>query len=134
MSDGFYEWRRARRKASRQPYLIRRVNGEPMGFAGLWETWMDATGGEIDTACIITTKANRLMSNVHERMPVILPREAFSLWLDTDRVDPATAVALLTPAPESALELVPIGTAVNRFANDDATVQAAVGEALRAGR
>ena len=134
ISDGFYEWRRAAEKGLRQPYLIRRVNGEPMGFAGLWETWMDATGGEIDTACIITTTANRLMSNVHERMPAILPREAFSLWLDTDRVDPATAVALLTPAPESALELVPIGTAVNRFANDDASVQAAVGEKVRAGR
>ena len=102
-----------------------------MGLAGLYETWSDATGGEIDTACIITTAANRLMSNVHERMPAILPREAFSLWLDTDAVDVATAIALLAPAPESALELVPIGTGVNRFANDDATVQTPVGETLR---
>ena len=80
-----------------------------MGLAGLWETWSDATGGEIDTACIITTGANQLMSNVHERMPAILPREAFSLWLDTDGVDPAAAIELLTRAPETALELVPIG-------------------------
>ncbi len=132
ISDGFYEWRRVSEKGPKQPYLIRRVNGEPMGFAGLWETWSDATGGEIDTACIITTTANRLMSYVHERMPAILPREDFSLWLDTDGVDPARAIALLTPAPESALELVPIGTGINRFVNDDATVQAAMGELVRA--
>jgi len=132
IADGFYEWRRVSEKGPKQPYLIRRIDGEPMGFAGLYETWSDPTGGEIDTACIVTTTANQLMSNVHDRMPVILPREAFSLWLDTDRVDPATAVELLTPAPARALELVPIGPQVNRFANDDPTVQAASGETLRA--
>jgi putative SOS response-associated peptidase YedK len=131
IADGFYEWRRVSEKGPKQPYLIRRIDGEPMGFAGLYETWSDPTGGEIDTACIVTTRANQLMSNVHDRMPVILPREAFSLWLDTDRVDPATAVELLTPAPERALELVPIGTAVNRFENDAAALQAPVGKALR---
>jgi putative SOS response-associated peptidase YedK len=132
ISDGFYEWRRVAEKGPKQPYLIRRMDGEPMGLAGLWETWSDPTGGEIDTACIITTGANQLMSYVHERMPAILPREAFSPWLDTDGVDPATAVELLTPAPEGALELVPIGPQVNRFANDDATVQAALGATVRA--
>jgi putative SOS response-associated peptidase YedK len=131
ISDGFYEWRRVSEKGPKQPYLIRRVNGEPMGLAGLWETWSDPTGGEIDTACIITTGANQLMSNVRERMPAILPRGAFSLWLDTDGVDPATAVELLTPADEGALELVPIGTGINRAENDEAAVQAPVGEALR---
>jgi putative SOS response-associated peptidase YedK len=132
IADGFYEWRRVSERGPKQPYLIRSVDGEPMGFAGLYETWSDATGGEIDTACIVTTTANRLMSSVHDRMPVILPREAFSLWLDTDGVDPATAVELLTPAPEGALELVPIGTAVNRAENDEPAVQAASGETLRA--
>jgi putative SOS response-associated peptidase YedK len=132
ISDGFYEWRRVSENQPKQPYLIRRVDGEPMGLAGLWETWCDATGGEIDTACIVTTTANRLMSNVHDRMPAILPPESFPLWLDVDGFDPATAVALLRPAPERALELVPIGTAVNRFANDDEAVQTAVGEPLRA--
>jgi putative SOS response-associated peptidase YedK len=131
ISDGFYEWRRISEKGPKQPYLIRRVNGEPMGFAGLYETWSDATGGEIDTACIVTTTANRLMSSVHDRMPVILPQEAFSLWLDTDGVGPASAVELLTPAAEGALELVPIGTGVNRAENDAAAVQTPVGEALR---
>ena len=132
IADGFYEWRRVTEKGPKQPYLIRRVNGEPMGFAGLYETWSDPTGGEIDTACIVTTKANHLMASVHDRMPVILPREAFPLWLDSDEVDAGTATALLRPAPDSALELIPIGTGVNRVANDDASLQAPIGAALRA--
>ena len=132
IADGFYEWRRVAEKGPKQPYLIRRVNREPMGFAGLFETWSDPTGGEIDTACIVTTKANHLMASVHDRMPVILPREAFPLWLDSDRVEAATATALLRPAPEGALELIPIGTGVNRVANDDPSLQAPTGAILRA--
>ena len=131
ISDGFYEWRRTSASGPKQPYLVRRVNDEPMGFAGPYETWSDPTGGEIDTACIITTSANRLMSSVHDRMPVILPREAFQAWLDVDGVDGETATALLKPAPENAIELIPIGTGVNHFANDDASVQTPVGEAIR---
>ena len=132
IADGFYEWRRVSEKGPKQPYLIRSVSGEPIGLAGLWETWSDPTGGEIDTACIVTTTANRLMSSIHDRMPVVLSREAFSPWLDADGVDTARAIALLRPAPDSALELVPIGSGVNRFENDDATVQAAVGRTVRA--
>jgi putative SOS response-associated peptidase YedK len=96
------------------------------------ETWSDPSGGEIDTACIITITANRLMTRVHDRMPAILSPEAFSLWLDNDGVEARTATALLRPAPEPALELIPIGPAVNRTANDDAAVQAPIGEAIRA--
>ncbi len=136
IADGFYEWRRealgAPRGAAKAPYLIRRVDRAPFGFAGLMETWSDPNGGEIDTACIITTAANRLMAHVHERMPAILEPDAFSLWLDNDGVDGQSATALLRPAPEAALELIPIGPAVNRAANDDAAAQAPIGEAIRA--
>jgi putative SOS response-associated peptidase YedK len=136
IADGFYEWRRdagsGAKTAARTPYLIRRVDRAPFGLAGLMETWSDPSGGEIDTACIITTAANRLMASVHERMPAILPPEAFALWLDNDGVDAVAASALLRPAPDAVLELVPIGAAVNRVGNDDAAVQAPIGEAIRA--
>jgi putative SOS response-associated peptidase YedK len=132
IADGFYEWRRGSEKGPKQPYLIRPVNREPMGFAGLYETWSDPSGGEIDTACIITVGANKLMSRIHDRMPAILPRAAFSTWLDVDDVRPAEAAALLKPAPEEALEFVPVGMGVNRAGNDEAGLQAAVGEASRA--
>ena len=131
IADGFYEWRRVSDKGPKQPYLIRRRNGEPFGLAGLYETWSDPSGGEIDTACIVTTKANGLMSHVHDRMPAIIPREAFSNWLDVDGVAADAATSLLRPAAEDALELVPIGTAVNRVANDDLALQAPTGPPVR---
>ena len=136
IADGFYEWRKAApvggRAGAKRPYLIRRVGGEPIGFAGLYETWSDPTGGEIDTACIITTAANGLVGLLHDRMPAILAPEDFSAWLDVDAVEAAKARALLKPAPETALELVEIGTAVNRVANDDAGVQTPLAEPIRA--
>jgi len=137
IADGFYEWRKdglkAGRGAARRPYLVRRAGGEPMGFAGLYETWSDPTGGEIDTACIVTTAANRLVGLLHDRMPAILSPGDFSAWLDADGVEAQRALSLLKPAREEALELVEIGTAVNHFANDDASVQAPVAPPIRAG-
>jgi len=134
IADGFYEWRRDGNgpKGPKQAYLIRRVDQAPMGFAGLMETWSDPNGGEIDTACIITTFANGLMAAVHERMPAIIQPETFSTWIDNDGVGAEEASALLRPAPDEALELVPVGPAVNRVANDAAMVQTPVGEAIRA--
>src|SRR5262245_41950160 len=72
----------------------------------------------METAAIITTGANRLLRPVHHRMPVILPPEAFDLWLDTANVDALTAAALLVPAADDLLEAYEISTAVNRVAND----------------
>jgi putative SOS response-associated peptidase YedK len=135
IADGFYEWRRptpGAPKGPRQAYLIRRIDRAPMAFAGLMETWSDPSGGEIDTACIITTAANRLMGAIHERMPAILEPETFSAWLDNDGVAVAEATTLLRPAPEPALELMPLGAAVNRAGNDDPSVQAPIGDAIRA--
>jgi putative SOS response-associated peptidase YedK len=135
IADGFYEWRKApgggRGGAGKRPYLIRRVGGGPMGFAGLYETWSDPSGGEIDTACIVTTAANPLTGLLHDRMPAILEPGDFSAWLDVDGVEPAKAAELLKPAPEPALELVEIGPSVNRVANDDAGVQTPVAAPIR---
>ena len=135
IADGFYEWRRTAPGAAKGPrpaYLIRRIDGAPMAFAGLMETWSDPSGGEIDTACIVTTLANRLMGAIHERMPAILEPEAFSIWLDNDGVGVGEATSLLRPALEPVLELTPIGPAVNRAANDDPSVQTPIGDAIRA--
>jgi len=133
IADAFYEWRVVGPKQPKQPYLIRRIDRAPLGFAGLYETYMDATGGEIDSACIITTSANALMRHVHDRMPVMLPQEAFSAWLDNETTAPADALAMLRPAPEDILELEPISKSVGNVANDTEAVQAPIGPALRAG-
>jgi putative SOS response-associated peptidase YedK len=135
IADGFYEWRKGEgggRAPARRPYLVRRVGGGPMGFAGLTETWSDRTGGEIDTACIVTTAPNALVGMLHNRIPAIVEPEDFSAWLDVDGVGAVKALNLLKPASEPALELVEIGPAVNRADNDNAAVQAPVAAPIRA--
>ncbi len=87
-----------------------------MAFAGLWETWTGPNGEELDTAAIVTTRANTMLAAVHDRMPVIVPPEAFNLWLDCAEVDATTAAALIIPAPETLLECYEVSTAVNRAA------------------
>lgn len=119
-ADGFYEWQAA--GARKQPYFIHAKSGEPLAFAGLWETWTGPNGEELDTATIVTTRANRTLSPIHDRMPVVVPPEAFDLWLDDATVDALTAEALIAPAPEDLLEAYPVSTAVNRTANDSPTL------------
>ncbi|MDQ4060020.1 MAG: SOS response-associated peptidase [Pseudomonadota bacterium] len=115
-ADGFYEWKKMPR-GPKQPFYIRPRSGGLLAFAGLWETWMDREGGEIDTAAIVTTGANAVLRPIHERMPVILPPDAWDEWLD-ECVPAKTAAALLKPVADDLLEAVPISTAVNSVAND----------------
>jgi len=84
LADGFYEWRRdgAGKAATKTPFAVRRTDGAPMAFAGLWEPWMGADGSEVDTAAIITCSANGTLSAIHERMPAILAPESVGPWLD----------------------------------------------------
>jgi putative SOS response-associated peptidase YedK len=117
-ADGFYEWQK--RGERKQPFFVHAKSGTPLIFAGLWETWCGPNGEELETAVIVTCEANRLLASIHSRMPVIVPPEAFDLWLDCTNVDASTAEALLRPAPESLLEAYEVPLAVNRVANDDA--------------
>jgi putative SOS response-associated peptidase YedK len=115
-ADGFYEWRVEGR--ARRPFHVRRKDGQPLAFAGLWEAWMGPNGEEMETAAIVTTQANRACAAVHERMPVIVPPEAFDFWLDCANVDATMASALIAPTPEGFLEVVEVSPAVNRVVND----------------
>jgi putative SOS response-associated peptidase YedK len=123
-TDGFYEWLVGPPK---RPYFVRAkrdANGEapPLAFAGLYETWTGPNGEEIDTAAIITTRANRTLSAIHDRMPVFVPPAAFDLWLDCANVEADVAAALIAPAEEDLLEAYEVSTAVNRVANDSAAL------------
>ncbi len=117
-ADGFYEWNDS--GGRKRPFLVHpRASGAPLAFAGLWETWTGPNGEEVDTAAIVTTRANRMLSALHDRMPAIVSPEAFALWLDCANVDAATATALLVPAGEELLDVHEVSPAVNRVANDD---------------
>ena len=115
-ADGFYEWQAG--GARKQPFYVRAKAGGALAFAGLWETWMGPNGEELETAAIVTTRANRTLAPIHDRMPVIVPPDGFDLWLNCADVDAKTAAALIAPAPDGLLEAFPISTAVNRVAND----------------
>jgi putative SOS response-associated peptidase YedK len=116
-ADGFYEWKAV--GGHKQPFFVRAKSGGPLAFAGLWETWTGPNGEELETGTIVTTSANRTLAPIHDRMPVIIPPEAFDLWLDSTKVDATTASALIAPAPEPLLEAYEVSTDVNRTANDN---------------
>ena len=116
-ADGFYEWKDL--AGRKRPYFIRlKDSGGPFAFAGLWETWTGPNGEEMDTAAIVTTDANRALASIHNRMPVIVPPEAFDFWLDCANVDAKTAAVLLAPARDDLFEAYEVSPAVNRVAND----------------
>ncbi len=78
--DNFFEWQKI--KGPKQPYAIAMKSGEPFVLAGLWEGWRHPKTGEIIRAfCVLTTEANELLAQIHDRMPVIIQREAYDRWL-----------------------------------------------------
>ncbi len=88
-------------------HLAAAADGAPFGLAALYETYLDRNGSEIDTACLLTTVANATLAPFGERMPVIVPRSAFSAWLDHETTPLSAAAALLRPAPDDYLQLRP---------------------------
>jgi putative SOS response-associated peptidase YedK len=125
-ASGFYEWRRVGKE--KHAVFLRPRDTAGIAFAGLWETLLGADGSEIDTAAILTSAANDLVSPIHDRMPVVLPPEAWDRWLDTGAYGPADVKPLLAPAPESLFEAVPISSRVNAVRNDDAAIQSPLSE------
>jgi len=129
LADAFYEWQRE--DDAKIPFAVRMQSLGPMPLAGLWETWSDPQGGEIDTAAILTTDANGLISAIHHRMPVILGRAGVDAWLDPQT--PLDAVSTLTgPCPDDWLRVDRVSSRVNKVANDDAALLEPVADAGRA--
>jgi putative SOS response-associated peptidase YedK len=112
-ANGFYEWQS--RGTKKQPYKIALRNGGLIAFAGLWDKWAPENGEAIETFTIITTAASRLISEVHDRMPVIIAPSDYQLWLTAS---PRTAKKLLLPYA-SGLTIAPISERVNNIQNDD---------------
>lgn len=116
VADGFYEWQK--RDRTKQPFRIVLKSGEPFGFAGLWESWRSPEGEEIKRCTIITVDANELLRPIHDRMPVILTREAEAVWLDPTIQEPASLLPLLTPYPSDEMECFAVDTLVNNPAHE----------------
>lgn len=114
-SDGFYEWQKQGRE--KQPYYITLADGGLFALAGLWEHW-EHNGLAIESCTIVTTAANSLVAPLHERMPVILPADAYALWLDPSVEDVDCLQPLLRPYPAEAMRTRAVSTLVNSPRND----------------
>ncbi|MEZ5372123.1 MAG: SOS response-associated peptidase [Microthrixaceae bacterium] len=133
-ADGFYEWTKEPnpanpKKQRKQPHFISRPDGEPYAFAGLWERWrgdLDGSETEVRSTTIITTTANEPMSELHDRMPVMLAPEHWDAWLDPDNADIDTLGQLLVPAPPRLITHHPVSTEVNNARNQGAHLIEAV--------
>jgi putative SOS response-associated peptidase YedK len=114
--DAFYEWKTIGKV--KQPYLFRRADDDPIVFAGLTEYWRGQDDTEIHSATIITTEAGPDMDGIHNRMPVVLEREAWEHWLDPDLTDRDELESMLHPAPEGTLAHYPVSRDVGNIRND----------------
>jgi putative SOS response-associated peptidase YedK len=116
VADGYFEWKALGPK-TKQPYYYRLADGKPIAFAGVWETWLDkATPGSepIQSCAIVTTDANELASQIHDRMPVILEGPAADAWLDPAVEDARSLAELLRPFRADALTVFPVSMRVNK--------------------
>jgi putative SOS response-associated peptidase YedK len=138
-ADGFYEWgsmpgpRKEEQlslgfeeesepaqteEGPRMPYLIELDGGDPFAFAGLWEKWRN--GDEVVESCtILTTDSNEMIRPLHDRMPVILPKDLFDIWLDPDMNDPDKLLPILKAYPASEMRMFPVSKHVNNPRNED---------------
>lgn len=117
-ASGFYEWQRVTDKV-KVPHFFHPAGGGYWGIAGLWEHWKDpGTGEVIRTVCILTTTPNAVAARVHDRMPVILGRDAWDAWLAPETSAPALT-GLLVPCPDAWVDEHPVSTAVNSPKNND---------------
>lgn len=116
-AEGFYEWRKEGRR--RQPFLFYPAHERPLFFAGLWAAWRDPHEGAWLLSCaVVTTRANRIVSALHDRMPVILDEATARLWLDPEVSDPGLLTDLLQPADENLLLVRPVSALVNNPNNE----------------
>ena len=125
LADGYYEWQKT--PVGKRPFRIVMRSGEPFALAGLWETWKEPQGNVVPSCTIITTAANDFLAPIHNRMPVILPRDKEKMWLDRDPDHAADLTDILTPYSDEGMDAYEVSTMVNYARNDGPEVIARIG-------
>jgi putative SOS response-associated peptidase YedK len=120
--DGFYEWR----KSDKQPFSVSLGNRAPMLLAGLWEDWRAPTGEKVRSCTIITTDADELLAQIHDRMPVIVSPDDWAKWLGEERASAEELKALLRPYPADRLLMWPVDRKVGNVRNETADLADAI--------
>ncbi|WP_141335461.1 SOS response-associated peptidase [Paenibacillus sp. tmac-D7] len=116
-ADGFYEWKKT--GGGKQPVRFVLKDGGLFGMAALYDTWVGEDGDKLHTCTIVTTAANGLVAEVHERMPVILTREREKVWLDRSVREQAELLPLLEPFPAERMDYYEVRPEVGRVAYDE---------------
>jgi putative SOS response-associated peptidase YedK len=124
-ASGFYEWGEPV-GGRKRPHFVRPVDEPLLALAGLWERWRTPTGEELESCVIVTTDANAELEQIHDRMPLMIPRHAHALWLDP-RSSIADVTKLVDEAPR--IEAAPVGFGVNDPRKDDETLIMPVADA-----
>lgn len=114
--NGFYEWKK--KDKDKTPYYIRRKDKDLFGLAGLYDMWQDPKGKKVKSFTIVTTKPNKELKDIHDRMPVILDQENENNWMDMD-TDITNVLKYLEPFKEGELETYPVSKKVNTPKYDD---------------
>ncbi len=132
-ADGFYEWYAPAgsgpadkpSKIKKQPFFIHRSDGKLLVMAGIYEIWRDPAKDRDDesawlrTCSVITTQATDAAGHIHDRMPMVITREAIDAWLDPRLTDPQAALDLLAVTEADALQAYTVSTDVNSVKNND---------------
>jgi putative SOS response-associated peptidase YedK len=116
-ADGWYEWAKKLDSPGKQPYYITPRDGSGLAFAGLWEVWGRGED-RLYTCTVVTAPAVGALQDVHQRMPLVLPRDRWADWLDPAREDVEALTAPTPPELVEGLELRPVSTAVNNVRNN----------------
>ncbi len=118
-ADGFYEWEVLGDDRPKLPHYIYRADRRPLAFAGLWASWRDpATDERVRTCTILTGRPAGVVTDLHDRMPVVLPEDAWAAWLDRDNRDVAELQAMVGSVAAPDLAEHAVSTLVNKVANN----------------
>jgi putative SOS response-associated peptidase YedK len=119
---GYYEWQQT--DTGKVPYFLHDADRDLLAFAGLYELWRDRALADDDpdrwlvTCTVITQQASDLLGAIHERNPVVVPRELWDGWLDCSSEDVGVAERLLAAIPEAHLSPYVVSAAVGNVRNN----------------
>jgi putative SOS response-associated peptidase YedK len=116
-ADGWYEWAKRLDSPAKQPYFVTPQDGSVLAFAGLWEVW-GRGDDRLYTCTVVTAPAVGVLTEIHPRMPLVLPRDRWAAWLDPGREDVDALTEPTPPGLVETLELRPVSTAVNNVKNN----------------
>ncbi|MFA9445881.1 SOS response-associated peptidase [Egicoccus sp. AB-alg6-2] len=120
-ADGFYEWQSLPEEDRKQPFHLADPDGEPLAFAGIWTVWRDPQVDDAEplfSTAIVTTAASGEMERLHERMPVMLPRNLWRDWLTATEDEAPHLLEAVTALGPPRLTATPIVDRVNNVRNE----------------